>query len=94
MKLGIGEDVRAAAWDEKASEGAFLAFRYVVTLADRDEDGSVSAPTHSMRPARRSKARTASQRTSISATTSSRMTATISSWGIRSRSARISGNSR
>ena len=39
LKLGIGEDVRNAAWDEEASEGAFVVFRYVVTLEDRDEDG-------------------------------------------------------
>ena len=39
LKLGIGEDVRDAAWDEEASAGAFVAFRYAVTLEDRDEDG-------------------------------------------------------
>ncbi len=39
LKLGIGEDVRDAVWDEDASNGAFVAFRYVVTLEDRDEDG-------------------------------------------------------
>ncbi|MXZ60010.1 MAG: hypothetical protein F4Z12_04010 [Acidobacteria bacterium] len=39
LKLGIGEDGRDAVWDEEASEGAFVVFRYVVTLEDRDEDG-------------------------------------------------------
>ena len=39
LKLGIGEDVRDAAWDEEASGGSFVVFRYVVTLEDRDEDG-------------------------------------------------------
>ena len=39
LKLGIGENVRDALWDEEASDGAFVAFRYVVTLEDRDEDG-------------------------------------------------------
>ena len=39
LKLGIGEDVRDAALDEEGSGGAFVAFRYVVTLEDRDEDG-------------------------------------------------------
>lgn len=44
LKLGIGGDVRDAAWDEEASEGAFVVFRYVVTLEDRDGDGiSISA---------------------------------------------------
>lgn len=37
--LGIGEDVREAVRDEAASVGAFVAFRYVVMLEDRDEDG-------------------------------------------------------
>ncbi|MYD93249.1 MAG: hypothetical protein F4Y02_06070 [Chloroflexi bacterium] len=39
LKLGIGEDVRDAEWDEEASDGGFVTFRYVVTLEDRDEDG-------------------------------------------------------
>ena len=39
LKLGIGQDVRDAAWDEEASDSAFVAFRYVVTLEDRDENG-------------------------------------------------------
>lgn len=39
LKLEIGEDVRAAAWDAEASRGAFVVFRYLVTLEDRDEDG-------------------------------------------------------
>lgn len=39
LKLGIGENVRDAVWNAEASDGAFVAFRYVVTLEDRDEDG-------------------------------------------------------
>ena len=39
LRLGIGEDARDARWDEEASGGAFVAFRYVVTLDDRDDDG-------------------------------------------------------
>lgn len=39
LKLGVGEDVRDALLDEEGSDGAFVAFRYVVTLEDRDEDG-------------------------------------------------------
>lgn len=39
LKLGIGEEVVNAGWDEDASGGASVAFRYVVTLEDGDEDG-------------------------------------------------------
>ena len=39
LKLGIGDDVRDAAWDEDGTDGASLVFRYAVTLEDRDEDG-------------------------------------------------------
>ena len=39
LKLGIGEDIRDAELDEEASDGAFVVFRYTVTLEDRDEDG-------------------------------------------------------
>lgn len=39
LALLIGDETRPAAWDEGASTGAFLAFRYGVTLEDRDEDG-------------------------------------------------------
>ena len=31
-------------WDEEASEGAFVVFRYVVTLEDRDDDGISVGP--------------------------------------------------
>lgn len=39
LKLGLGEELVEAGWDEEASSGALVAFRYVVTLDDRDEDG-------------------------------------------------------
>ena len=39
LKLGLGEQLVEARWDEEASGGALVAFRYVVTLDDRDEDG-------------------------------------------------------
>ena len=39
LQLGIGEELVDAGWDAEASGGAFVAFRYVVTLEDRDEDG-------------------------------------------------------
>ncbi len=39
LKLGIGADLRDAAWDEEASDGASLVFGYVVTLEDLDENG-------------------------------------------------------
>ena len=44
LAIGIGEHLRQALWDEDASLGPYLAFRYRVTLEDRDEDGiSVAA---------------------------------------------------
>ena len=39
LALEIGDDTRHAAWDEDTSAGAFVVFRYEVTLEDRDEDG-------------------------------------------------------
>ena len=39
VALGIGEDTRFAAWNQDASAGAFVVFRYVVTLEDRDKNG-------------------------------------------------------
>ena len=39
VKLGIGEGLLDASWDEDASAGAFVVFRYVVTLEDHDDDG-------------------------------------------------------
>ena len=39
LKLGIGEGLLDAVWDEDASDGAFVAFRYEVTLEDHDDDG-------------------------------------------------------
>ena len=39
LRIGIGEEIREASWDEDASDGAFVAFRYSVTLEDRDDDG-------------------------------------------------------
>ena len=39
LAIEIGEDTRYAAWNGDASVGAFVAFRYDVTLEDRDEDG-------------------------------------------------------
>ena len=39
LKLEVGDDVRDAAWDEEESGGALVAFRYVVTLEDHDENG-------------------------------------------------------
>ena len=39
LTLEIGDDTRRAGWDEDASTGAFLAFRYRVALSDRDGDG-------------------------------------------------------
>ena len=39
LKLGLGAQLVEAGWDEEASDGTLVAFRYVVTLADRDEDG-------------------------------------------------------
>lgn len=39
LKLGLGEELAEARWDEAVSDGAFVSFRYVVTLEDRDEDG-------------------------------------------------------
>ena len=39
LELEIGDATRHAGWDEGASAGANVAFRYRVTLEDRDEDG-------------------------------------------------------
>ena len=39
LALEIGENTRHALWDEEASVGASVAFRYGVTLEDRDDDG-------------------------------------------------------
>ncbi len=39
LALGIGDEIRHAAFDVDASAGALLVFRYEVTLMDRDEDG-------------------------------------------------------
>ena len=44
LALEIGDDSRYATWDEEASVGAFVAFRYQVTLEDRDEDGVSIGP--------------------------------------------------
>ena len=39
LAVEIGEDTRYALWNEDTSAGAFVVFRYRVTLEDRDEDG-------------------------------------------------------
>lgn len=39
LRLGIGEDVRDASWDQESSDDTVVVFHYVVMLEDRDEDG-------------------------------------------------------
>ena len=39
LALGIGEAIRYASWESETSTGPVVAFRYEVTVEDRDEDG-------------------------------------------------------
>ena len=39
LKLGIGEELRDAVWDDEASAGPSIVFGYVVTFEDHDMDG-------------------------------------------------------
>ena len=93
LKLGIGEHLRDAVWNEDASDGASVVFEYVVTLQDHDENG-ISIGANALRVGDgRSAARPAWGRISISAATPS-LTTTPNSCVGRWRNQPASGNPR